>query len=184
MPAPRPPDDLLDWIKGEAIERVGPWGLDGTGGPWMWATDDVAIAIEESAAGDAAGGQRVQAPVAGADGDAFSTTNVQEVGVDEPDIVKTDGKHIVAVAEQRLYVIDVTGDEPVLMDSISVDTGWVSEIVMSDDRILVLGNSDYYSVSEIGARDIAPSPSSWSGCFPAMAPGVAREPASSSPRST
>ena len=150
-------DDLLDWIKGEAIERVGPWGLDGTGGPWMWA-DDVAIAVEESAAGDAAGGQRVQAPVAAADGDAFSTTNVQEVGVDEPDIVKTDGKHIVAVAEQRLYVIDVTGDEPVLMDSISVDTGWVSEIVMSDDRILVLGNSDYYSVSEIGARDIAPSP--------------------------
>ena len=36
-------DDLLDWIKGEALERVGPWGLDGAGGPWMWGVDDVAF---------------------------------------------------------------------------------------------------------------------------------------------
>lgn len=156
-------DDLLDWIKGEALERVGPWGLDGAGGPWMWGVDDVAFAAEESLAGDTAGGAARSSavlPPGGTDGD-FSTTNVQEVGVDEPDIVKTDGKRIVAVADQKLYVIDVTGDEPVLLDSITVDNVWVSEIVMSGDRILVLGNSDYYALPSAGARDIAPGP--WGG---------------------
>ena len=49
-------------------------------------------------------------------------------------------------------------DEPVLLDSILVENVWVSEIVMSGDRILVLGNSDYYSLPGGGAREIAPGP--------------------------
>lgn len=153
-------NDLLDWIQGEALERVGPWGLDGAGGPWMWGMDDMAVAIEASPVPDSGGAQRSNESVApiSADGGDFSTTNVQEVGVDEPDIVKTDGKRIVAVADQRLYVIDVTGEEPVLLDSITVDNVWVSEIVMSGDRILVLGNSDYYALPSAGAREFAPSP--------------------------
>ena len=32
---------------------------------------------------------------------AYSKTNVQEAGIDEPDIVKTDGKRIIAVAQDR-----------------------------------------------------------------------------------
>jgi hypothetical protein len=152
-------NDLLDWIRGEALERVGPWGLDGTGGPWFWGMDDVAMSIEESADTGGAPRDTPAAAPGGSDGQDFSTTNVQEVGVDEPDIVKTDGKRIVAVSDQRVYVIDVTGDEPVLLDSISVDNVWVSEIVMSGDRILVLGNSDYYSLPGGGvAREIAPGP--------------------------
>ncbi|NNC39768.1 MAG: hypothetical protein HKN95_03660 [Acidimicrobiia bacterium] len=151
-------NDLLDWIRGEALERVGPWGLDGTGGPWFWGMDDVAMSIEESADTGGAPRDTPAAAPGGSDGQDFSTTNVQEVGVDEPDIVKTDGKRIVAVSDQRVYVIDVIGDEPVLLDSISVDNVWVSEIVMSGDRILVLGNSDYYSLPGGGARDIAPGP--------------------------
>lgn len=152
-------NDLLDWIQAEALERVGPWGLDGTGGPWMF--DDIAFAVEESAASDSAGGAQRSSPSPAttvAQSDEFSKTNVQEVGVDEPDIVKTDGKRIVAVADQRLYVIDVTGDEPVLLDSITLNTVWISEILMSDDRILVLGNSDYYSVPIADSRGISPGP--------------------------
>ena len=34
-----------------------------------------------------------------------SKTNVQEAGVDEPDIVKTDGNRIVAVAQARVHLI-------------------------------------------------------------------------------
>src|SRR5688572_13068852 len=36
-----------------------------------------------------------------------STTNVHEQGVDEPDIVKTDGKRVVSIADGKLRVIDV-----------------------------------------------------------------------------
>ena len=56
---------------------VGPYGL--TGGA-------IALAATERAA----------APNLNVD---YSTTNVQEAGVDEPDIVKTDGEKIVALAE-------------------------------------------------------------------------------------
>src|SRR4051794_39964157 len=41
----------------------------------------------------------------------YSTTNVQEQGVDEPDIVKTDGKVIYAVVNGVLHAIDARGDE-------------------------------------------------------------------------
>ncbi len=44
-------------------------------------------------------------PVAGED---FSTTNVQESGVDEPDYVKTDGRYIYLLRDATLYVVDLS----------------------------------------------------------------------------
>ena len=40
---------------------------------------------------------------------AHSDTNIQEAGVDEPDIVKTDGRRIVAVAQGRVHLISWCG---------------------------------------------------------------------------
>lgn len=56
------------------------------------------------------------APVPTDEGE-FSTTNVQEKGVDEPDLVKTDGKILVALSNNKLWVFDVTGDQPVMKGS-------------------------------------------------------------------
>ena len=54
--------------------------------------------------------RRGRSPVGGSVPD-FSGTNVQELGVDEPDIVKTDGRRIFAVTDRTLRVVDVaTGD--------------------------------------------------------------------------
>ena len=39
-------------------------------------------------------------------------TNVQEAGVDEPDVVKTDGALLVRVEDGDLVTYDVTGAEP------------------------------------------------------------------------
>lgn len=63
------------------------------------------------AATDLAGG--------GSDDAGFSTTNVQEKGVDEPDLIKTDGKVIVALASGRLWVVDVSGAAQVMKGSIA-----------------------------------------------------------------
>ena len=41
------------------------------------------------------------------DGVDYSTTNVQEEGVDEPDIVKTDGRRLYVMAESTLHVFDI-----------------------------------------------------------------------------
>ena len=100
-------DAFLDHLKSEALERVGPYGFGGGGRRFA--------AVEEAAEADS-GGQRAALtdPTAGVD---YSTTNVQEVGVDEPDIVKTDGRRILALAQGVLYYIDVSSGAPVLVSS-------------------------------------------------------------------
>src|SRR5262245_10228959 len=46
--------------------------------------------------------------------DDFSGTNVQELGVDEPDVVKTNGKLVFAVTDRVLRIVDVTGPTPIV----------------------------------------------------------------------
>ena len=53
----------------------------------------------------------------------FSGTNVQEEGVDEPDIVKTDGNTLFAVANGKLNAVDVSGAKPRLLDTLKLDPG-------------------------------------------------------------
>jgi uncharacterized secreted protein with C-terminal beta-propeller domain len=69
--------------------------------------------------------------------DDFSTTNVQEQGVDEPDAVKTDGKHIFVAENGRLYALDARSDPPKLLGSIGLD-GYNQELLLSGDHLLVM----------------------------------------------
>src|SRR5213592_1633073 len=61
-------------------------------------------------------------PVAAAPaaGTTFSTTNNQEEGVDEPDIVKTDGRTIFAVAQGRLFAVDAEAAAPKVVGSLDL----------------------------------------------------------------
>ncbi len=52
-------------------------------------------------------------------GTSFSTTNDQEPGVEEPDIVKTDGSSIFAVEQDTLYAV-AAGPVPHLEGSLSL----------------------------------------------------------------
>ncbi len=45
-------------------------------------------------------------------GDSYSTTNVQEAGIDEPDLVKSDGKRAFVVAGSTLWALDVRAAVP------------------------------------------------------------------------
>src|SRR5438309_593986 len=63
-----------------------------------------------AASGPAIGNQRAPAASAGtASRSDFSQTNVQEAGVDEPDLVKTDGRRMFAVERGRLWAVAVDG---------------------------------------------------------------------------
>jgi uncharacterized secreted protein with C-terminal beta-propeller domain len=66
-----------------------------------------------------------------------SQTNVQEEGVDEPDIVKSDGRRIFAVAGGRLHAIDARSEAPELLGSIELETG-AGELLLHRDRLLVI----------------------------------------------
>ena len=143
-------DALLDHLRTEGAERVGPWGFDHGGwfgGPVAFARaefDDVDMAEEASMADGAeeatgsvplgAGGDD-SAAVEGVD---FSGTNVQEVGVDEADIIKTDGERIYLVAANQLVVVDV--DERVVLGSVDLPDSYTSELFLSGDHILLVGS--------------------------------------------
>ena len=71
------------------------------------------------------------------DGVDYSTTNVQEEGVDEPDIVKTNGRHLYVMNASTLYVFNVRTGEPKLVGSLTL-RGFGHQLLLSGDRVLAL----------------------------------------------
>jgi len=121
---------LLGYAKGQAKRFVGPYGFGGG-----VRTDVLPPTAAEPAAGRAA------APKQGVD---FSGTNVQEEGVDEPDIVKTDGNTLFAVAGGNLRAVDVGGAKPRLLDSLALEPSSSHELLLHGDRLLVLSRGGYW----------------------------------------
>ena len=80
------------------------------------------------------------APGAGAVPDDTSQTNVQEAGVDEPDIVKTDGRVIWALEGGRLNAVDARAARPRLLSSLDLSSHAPAALLRSGDRMLVLGS--------------------------------------------
>jgi hypothetical protein len=98
-----------------------------------------------SNSGDAAGGSATPTaaptPEAAVPGDT-SGTNVQEQGVDEPDLVKTDGKTLFAVENGYLNAVDARSAEPKLLGSLQLE-GWSQQMLLDGNRMLILGYSDF-----------------------------------------
>jgi hypothetical protein len=142
-------DDFLEYVKGHASERVMPWGLPG--GPGVFPFEEGALGASDAAAGPARG--QVPAP---APGTPYSTTNVQTAGVDEPDIVKTDGERVLALAQGKLFFVDLSGPAPHLRGSLSLTDVWVRDMVLLGDRALLLGETGGGGVPRPLAPDIVP----------------------------
>ena len=129
-------DELLLHLRTEAVERVGPYGLGGGwfGGPVMlemgFATTDVATAAP------AAGMARSME-----EGVDFSGTNVQELGIDEPDILKTDGHRILVIEDDRLHLVDVTGPTAVLTGTLRLEGHWSRDLLLAGDRAFLIADT-------------------------------------------
>ena len=120
---------------------MGPYGLDGYGGyPVEFA------AVAESL--DSVRTDTTAAASGAIKGVDYSGTNVQVAGVDEPDIVKTDGERIFVVAQGRLYWIDASGT-PEIVASLPLD-GWGQQLFLSGDRLLVMTTGGGYGVQPLG----------------------------------
>ena len=161
-------DDLRGWVADELAPRVGAYGVPG---PWgspaggIAVEDDAAAAAEAapvapadgSLGGPAAGADRAtdagSAPAAGdvAPG-GFSDTNVQVEGVDEPDVVKTDGERILAVAEGKLHLASATDTR--LVDSLTLPEGmYGAELLLVGDRALVIAPNTYIGIEPFPGAD-------------------------------
>ena len=134
-------NEFLDYVIGHALDRVGPYGLDAYGGAYGFADVDVAFAEDSAAESLPQTTSVASGAVKGVD---YSGTNVQVAGVDEPDVVKTDGERIFVVAQGQLHWIDATG-APEIVASMPLD-GWGQQLFLSGDRLLVMTSDGGYGV--------------------------------------
>lgn len=149
--------DFLDFVQQHALERVGPWGLEGLVHPWLGR----GMIVAEDTAFDVAAPGTVRASSSRANVD-YSTTNVQEVGIDEPDIVKTDGERIFAIAQGRLYYVDVSTARPRLRGSLRLEQGWNHQLLLGGGRLLVMSTMGRWDVRPVIAPDVwAPHGDEW-----------------------
>jgi inhibitor of cysteine peptidase len=70
----------------------------------------------------------------------FTTTNVQVEGVDEPDIVKTDGTYLYVVSQNNVYIIQAYPTEQPRILSKLTYSGSVDGLFLSQDRLAVIGS--------------------------------------------
>ena len=72
---------------------------------------------------------------------AYSTTNIQVAGVDEADIVKTDGTYIYVVSGNNVYIIDADPySESPLIQKITLNETYNPEIYINANKLAVIGN--------------------------------------------
>ena len=137
--------DLLTYLRTEALARVTAWGLDG-GGQIYYARDGISLASEGAPTADSAstvGGADPSKSGSGGDG-TFSGTNTQEVGVDEGDVVETDGKHVFVVSQDGVRIIDVASATVIAtLDKLPDGS---HQLLLDGTRLLVVTQS--YSSSE------------------------------------
>ena len=70
--------------------------------------------------------------------DDVSPTNVQEAGIDEPDVVKSDGRTLFAIAQGRLQAVDVRATPSRLLGSIGLPAGGDHQLLLRGGRALVI----------------------------------------------
>jgi hypothetical protein len=71
----------------------------------------------------------------------FSKTNIQVEGVDEPDMVKTDGTYLYLVSGQKVFIIKAwPASNATIVSNISVNFS-ISNIFINGNRLIVFGNS-------------------------------------------
>jgi uncharacterized secreted protein with C-terminal beta-propeller domain len=137
-------ETFLNYIRPVALEAIGPFGFNTTySGPQTTRKKSAAppntVAASPAPAADA---------TAKGSGDT-STTNVQEAGVDEGDLVETDGRIVYAVIGSQVTITDTeTGKllKPIQLSNTSGD----SQLLLDNKRLAVVSNT----FSNIGGESV------------------------------
>jgi hypothetical protein len=118
---------LLGGLRKATAAHVGPYGL---------GTDPI---MRPLAGGRVPGDAEAVQPAQPAQPAPHSDTNVEEPGVDEPDLVKTDGRRIVTATGGRLHVVDAATRRETGTLDLGAGAAWSpGELLMSGDRALVV----------------------------------------------
>lgn len=118
-------DELLDFLRDK---QGGSYGFGALGGMMPTAARKE-VAMDESENG----GESVD----------YSTTNIQVEGVDEPDIVKTDGTYLYIVVGQSIFIVlAYPAENALILSKITLDDSvYPSNIFINEDRLVVFASS-------------------------------------------
>lgn len=165
-------DELLDTYVDRGLARVTAWGWDEPYNPYWGYRDALLTGMLAEMPANASIGRsmadlNLQYSATDSRGpqDAFKTTrqqnsdtgtNVQEIGVDEPDLVKTNGDLLVRLRDDELVVYDVTGDETERLSSVDLEGLEEGEIMLAGNQVVAVGIDDTAPRAEtaygVGAR--------------------------------
>lgn len=87
----------------------------------------------------------------------YSGTNVQVEGVDEADVVKTDGQYIYSLRGSTIYIYQADGAQSRLLTELTAGDGeWFSSLYLSGSQLLVIGSRwDESEQTNVTAYDIS-----------------------------
>ena len=136
---------LLTYLRTESLTRVTAWGLNG-GGPIYYARDGV---VPPMGVAEGAPATDQASTVGGAPSDdqgtpTYSGTNTQEIGVDEGDVVETNGTSVFVVGQDGVRIVDVaTATVVAHIDDLPDGS---HQLLLDGTRLLVISQS--YNSSE------------------------------------
>lgn len=137
--------ELLDRYVDANLDEVGPYGWEQPPYTVMDDWRDAAGAVPEQSApapargSDAAGEGSVTGSAEDAVTSSETGTNVQEAGVDEPDVAKTDGRLLVRLVDDAVEVLDVSGPRAELLATHPFPGGLhATGLLLVDDHVLVV----------------------------------------------
>ncbi|OLF08270.1 hypothetical protein BU204_34595 [Actinophytocola xanthii] len=137
-------------LKNAAMPHVGPYGFAGPGVDYeAGAEGDARVAVPDRNSTGGVSAAEAPGSSAGKQG-GHSTTNVHESGVEEPDLVKTDGRRVVTLADGALDVVDVATRKRTARVELPMGTrdsvyggGAANQLLLDGDRALVMITNGY-----------------------------------------
>lgn len=142
-------DGLLDYYQSNALEHITAYGLGVSYYESGLFGAETAVDLESADAATSAG-----STTAGTD---YSGTNNQEVGVDEADVVKTNGELLITATNSRVVVIDTaTGNTERV--SLPRSSEGFHELLLHEDTLMVLTSEGF--VGHPAASDTSDYPTS------------------------
>jgi len=138
-------NDVFEYAKRNALKVVQPtgipFGVTLLPAPSFAAAGGMGGSTAAGAGAGVAGPSSEQAPaprvLASTGASSYSTTNVQEPGVDEPDVVKNDGHRMFTMAQGRLWAIAVDG-APRVLGSLPLQA---DSLLLNGNQVIALGTT-------------------------------------------
>jgi uncharacterized secreted protein with C-terminal beta-propeller domain len=129
--------ELTDFLNNKPDYYTRPWESMRGIGPQLMAVEDSEISIFSNA-NVKSGGTVVD----------YSQTNVQVTGVDEPDIVKTDGEYLYIVTGNKVIIVKATPAEDAKIEGeVSVDDSLtIRNIFISGNRLVIFAEDYSYPI--------------------------------------